>query len=227
MSWRELSSGWIHSWHFIRTHVLIHLGSHSETFMILILHRFPYVSRRESPNGSYYFTCHYWIGLYFNQFAESTCQSPSLAAVMRKAVLYPVNSKPGFLYLGISLSGFRYHSDTHVWVYQAVPRLDWFRNWMVLLQWHQTHQPLPTCRRPLCSPALPHVRAWQPSTPLVGHCLAMMLAALPREKLGLENVPAFSWTVVSPLTLPASPVRVNRLIPKETGRVNGACPIMR
>lgn len=73
--------------------MLIHLGSHSETFMILILHRFPDVSWSESPSGSYYFTWHDWKGLYFSRLAESISQSPSLAAV-----LYLMNSA------GISLS---------------------------------------------------------------------------------------------------------------------------
>lgn len=124
----------------VQTHVLIRLGSHSETFMILILHRFPDVSWRESPHGSYYFTWHYWIGLCFSQLTESICHIPSLAALLCKAVLYLVNSEPGFLYLGISFTRFQYHSDAS-WVqgYQASTRLDLFRNWLVPIQGHQTH----------------------------------------------------------------------------------------
>ena len=72
-------------------HVLI-LWSHSETFMVLILHRFPSVSWRGSPTGWYDFICHYWLRLYFSQIL-------SLAAELGKAISCLVTSVPGFLLL--------------------------------------------------------------------------------------------------------------------------------
>lgn len=145
---RELEAikWWVNSFlACMQTHVLIRLGSHSETFMILILHRFPDVSWSESPSGSYCFTWHDWKGLYFSRLTESISQSPSLAAV-----LYLVNSQPGFLYLGISLSGLPlYHSNTSlVPGYQAFTRLHLFRNWMVPIRHtslcpHAADLPLP------------------------------------------------------------------------------------
>ena len=70
-------------------HMLV-LWSHSETFMVLILHRFPSVSWRGSPTGWYDFICHYWLRLYFSQIL-------SLAAELYKTISYLVNSVPGFL----------------------------------------------------------------------------------------------------------------------------------
>lgn len=204
----------------VQTHVLIHSGSHSETFMILILHRFPNVSWRENPRGSYGFTWHYWIALYFSRLTDCTCQVPSSAAVLCKAVLYLGNSEPGFLYLGMSLTGFQSHSDTsRVRGCQAFSRLDLFRNWMVLrhtsLCPHAANlpapRPCPTCRLG--------------STPHSGHCLGFLLAALPRERLSL--LPPSSSALVSLLAFRASPVQVNRLKPKEMRKVHGACPTMR
>ena len=113
-------------------HVLI-LWSRSETFMVLILHRFPPISWRGSRTDWYDFICHYWLGLYFSQILP-------LAAELYKTISHLVNSAR-ISPLVISFSGFQCPSDTGcVQVFQMFTESDFFctRNWIVLIQGQQT-----------------------------------------------------------------------------------------
>lgn len=140
--------------------------------MVLIQHRFPYVSWREGPNSQYYLTCHYWMGLYFSQFAESICQIPTLATDL--CLYWKFSSTERFYCTLWTLSqpffilGFL-SVGSGVLVTQlcsGVPGLHRTRfilhkKLAVLIQWQQTRWPLPTVCRPLCSLAMPHVQAGQ------------------------------------------------------------------
>lgn len=164
----------------------------------------------------------FWLGLYFSQFTESVRQIPSSAAELCKAVSYLVSSMPGCLHLVITFNGFRCPSDTSLftctrrsldWVYSA-QETGWFSP--------SAGRP-PGCR-PLCSPALPPVQAWQHTVVLHG-LVAGGFAQRHAEHGG--RAPPFSSAIVSPLTFHASPVHINRLTPKETRQVHGACTTVR
>lgn len=196
--------------------LLIHLGSHSETFMVLILYRFPYVSWRESPNGYYYFTSHYWIGLCFSQYAESIQQIPSLVDELCKAILYLVNSTQDFFVLEflsiissalVTQAVFRYTRPSLVWSYSACKTRQ------------QIHQPLPTGNRRLCFLNLPHIHVG-----LAAHQQLVTSSFAQRKAEHRAHAPPFSSAIVSLLAFHASPICINGLIPKDTRRVMTPVP---
>lgn len=135
------------------------------------------------PHWLVLFYMPFWLGLYFSQFTESVRQIPSSAAELCKAVSYLVSSMPGCLHILITFNGFRCPSDTSLFTCTR-RSLDWVYSAQEA-GWFSPSAGRPTGCRPLCSPALPPVQAWQYTVCRMG----LLLAALPRDKQSMGAVP--------------------------------------